>query len=164
MVDYVILGGKTKWFHAVRPDTKFGEPKWKHVLYFNEASLKKFRELQDQGLMNHLKKDDEGYFASLSRKCHRTYKGKLTPQDPPLVVDKDGSPLHDTNVGNGSDVTTKLRIYKFKSKTNPQKMIPAIEWVASRIDNLVPFVDSKDFTDEELATVKGLPEEPAPLF
>lgn len=167
------LSGKTKWFRHTAPD-EWG--KWQHVLYPNPASLEIIRELQAgsenvQGIKNQLKKDDDGYFLRIGRKTEEKFKGQLVGLAPPIVVDG-SKPLPDGGgyapitgpIGNGSDVTTKVEVYKHKIPGSQGKYGTAMRWVSSRIDNLVPYEGKGDFTPSEQEAVGGLEKQPQPNY
>src|SRR5690349_12577378 len=144
--EFVYFKGKTKWFRAENPDTMFDPPRWKHVLYPDEESLKKFRLLQEKGIKNHLKKDDDGYFFNLSRPTFYEAKGRPVALNRPKVMNADGSEFVG-QVGNGSDVTSKCEVRSYKLKTG--KWGCSVRWDSSRIDNLVPYEPKRDFFDGE---------------
>ena len=157
---YVYVQGKVKWFRHVTPDIEYR--KWKHVMYPNPDSLEKVRQLQSEGLKNTLKKenDDEGYYVTWSRPTEKMVRGRLVGFAPPEVFMADGTtPLRNTNVGNGSDVTTKLEVYQHGTPGGGKAV--AARWVSSRIDNLVPFEGNRDFNEQEAKASEGLPEQPA---
>lgn len=165
--EYVFLTGKTKWFRATTPN-QWG--KYAHVLYPNPDSVAKIRELQERGLKNVMGRDeneDNAYRITISRPQSITVRGKPIGMTPPEVLMSDGqTPLKATNVGNGSDVTTKVHIYRYRiPATNPAKYGIAMRWVSSRIDHLVPFESTRDFNEDEKKAVEGLPEQPPqPMF
>lgn len=157
---YIYLKGKGSWFqHLFQLDAEYN--KWNITLHFTPESLDEFRALQ---LKTHLKKDDDGYYAKLSRPASRVYGGKLTPFAPPLVFDKDGLPMKDSSlIGNGSDITVKCEVYQYtppggKAKAN------AIRMESVRIDNLIPYEPKRDYTDAQATAAEGLTDQPAPLF
>ena len=165
-MEFVYLQGKTKWFRHSAPN-KFGS--WSHDLYLDPPSLEKWKELQEgsediQGIKNQLRKDEDGYFVTLRRPVEKQLRtGKKIGFAPPDVFMADGvTPLRDINIGDGSDVTTKLEVYTHFIPGSPNKMGRAIRWLSSKIDNLVPFENkSSEFTKEEQRAVKGLAEQPA---
>lgn len=154
----VFLQGKVKWVHTKRLD-KYG--KWKAVLYPNEESLTKVRELIEEGIQNELNKDDDGYFITFSRlpeKSDRTgRKYSLTPVE---VVDKDGRGF-DGYVGNGSDCTLKLEVYGGKRPGGIGGEYKAARLAGIRVDNLVPYEpDISSDNSRVVGQVKGLREQP----
>lgn len=163
--EYIFLKGKVKWFRHIQPDASFGgTPKWKHQLYIQAEDLPKIKELQAQGVKNHLKKDDDGYYMNFSRVTQiQRRDGKIVGLDPPLVTMAGSDlPLRDTMVGNGSDVTDKIEVYSHGTPGGGKAK--ALRWEGSRIDHLVPFDTRKDYDEGEAKQLKGLPEQPAPLF
>lgn len=166
MADYIFLQGKSKWFKHQTPN-KFGN--WSHDIYLNDESLNKFNVLKEgktgvEGVKNILKKDEDGFFVSISRPTSKVIRGKVQGFAPPQVLGTDNLPLHDILVGNGSDITTKLEYYTYKKPASDIKG-SAIRWVSTRVDNLVPFKTQRDFDDGDEKQVRGLAEQPAqPLF
>lgn len=162
----VYLKGKTKWFWHNKLD-KYN--KWSHRLYPDTDSLEKVRELQTQGVKNTIKKDEDGWYVNLTRSPtikKKTALGETSiAMEPPKVVDKDGQPYMGF-VGHGSDVTTKMYVYEHRTPAPPGSTIPgkakAMRWDASRIDNLVPYEPTRDFTDAEKELVKGLDKQAPP--
>ena len=164
-MDYEYLTGKAKWYRSHAADMKFGDvPKWKHVLYLDQASVEKFRELQLEGVKNHLKKDDDGYFVTIGRPTYiKRQDGSKITLDPPSTFDYAGMPMHNTMVGNGSDVTTKIEVYSHKVP-GTQKRAKAIRWLSTKVHNLVPFSEKNDFNEEQQRMSEGLSDRPEPLF
>jgi hypothetical protein len=161
MVEYIYLQGKAKWFKHQQPN-KFGN--WSHDVYLNEASLAKVKELQEtkgktDGIKNALKEDDDGQFISLSRPQSKTIRGKVVGFAPPEVLGKDGLPLHDMLVGNGSDITTKVEYYTYRKPYGDGRG-SAIRWASTRVDNLVPFKTQRDFDPDQANLVGGLNDAP----
>lgn len=162
MVEYVYFKGKGSWFqHLFQIDSEY-EPQWNVTLHFTPESLDAFRALK---LKTHLKKNDDGYYAKLSRKVRKvTRAGKEIIWEAPKVFDKDGLPLtKETRIGNGSDITVKCEHYQYtppgaKAKEN------AIRLESVRVDNLIPYEPNKDYTKEESKAAEGLTSQPAPLF
>src|SRR5690349_14026382 len=98
----IFLSGKCKHNWLVTPDTKFdAQGKWSIVLYPDAPSLAKIQELKERkggtdGIMNHLKKDEEGYYMTFTRPTQRIFRGIPTAFTPPILLDADNKPL--TNV------------------------------------------------------------------
>ncbi len=155
----VYVSGKAKWVKYKTPDEKF--KKWSHVLYPNAESLEKIRELQSEGMKNQLKKDEDGYYVSLSRPSVKEFKGTIKAFTPPLLFDKDNQPFNDA-VGNGSDITTKLEVYQHATPGGGKAK--AARWVSSRIDNLIPYNADRDLSDYEKESLEGLKDQPEQLF
>lgn len=163
MAEYILLQGKAKWFKAHAPN-KFGN--WSHDLYLTPESLAKVNELKEgkkgvDGIMNHLKKDEDGYYLSLSRPQSKTIRGKVVGFAPPIVFQRDGTtPLVDQLVGNGSDITSKVEYYTYNKARGTGGKGTAIRWFSTKVDNLIPFEMVKDFDDDYTKAAKGLDEAP----
>lgn len=160
---YEYLQGKAKWAKLVTPDTKFGDA-WKVQLYLNDASYQKMLKLKEEGVLNNIYKDEDGYFVNLKRPTSILLKGNR-PQalSPPEIMEADGkTPLRNALIGNGSDITVKLDVYKYRKATDRfgEPTGIAIRLRSVRVDNLVPFEMKRDFTTEQQRTVKGLDEQP----
>lgn len=138
----VYIKGKIKWCKHLRPDPKYD--KWSVVLYVTGEDLDKVRELQGEGIRNALKKDDDGWYVTLSRKTSIETRGKSIPLEPPKVIDRDGNAVTDM-VGNGSDGIAKCILWSF----NPSPGISgkALRWEALRVDNLVKYTPENDYPD-----------------
>jgi hypothetical protein len=167
----VFLTGKCKWAKLTVPDAKFGDPKWSIVLYLNQPSYEQFMELKKApgGVKNVVKKDEDGYYVTLSRPTQRNYKGQIKAFIPPVVLDgrtklEDGSfPPLTEYIGNGSDVTVKCEYYSYlmqATKTTEH----AIRLVSVRVDNLVPYAPKRDDTPERAEASAGMDKQPQPLF
>lgn len=158
--EYIYLKGKVKWFRPRVLDMQFPPPSWKAMHYLDSESKDKIIDLQTKGLKNKLGKDDEGYYINIRRPSFLTVKGAMVPLQPPVVLDKDGNIMDDPQVGNGSDVTTKMEVYSHKTPQGGKSV--AMRWESSRIDNLVPFERKSDFTPGEAKQTAGLVEQEPP--
>lgn len=170
------LQGKCKWLNNHQPD-KFS--KWGVVLYPTEASLEVINKLKEnrtghKGIMNTLKKDDEGYYMTFAKKTEIKKKdGSIQRLTPPELFDgtqklPDGSypPLKNTTlVGNGSDVTIKIEVYHYKDFSGSGEG-SAARWVSARIDNLIPYGGTNDLSPHSSTkdAVAGLGDQPEQLF
>lgn len=160
-MEYVYFKGKGSWFqHLFQLDDEF--QKWHVTLHFIPESLDTFRGLK---LKTHLKKDDDGYYAKLSRPSRKVTKGgKEIVFSPPKIFDKDGLPMDNgTRIGNGSDITVKCELYQYSPPGGKNKE-NAIRLESVRVDNLIPYNPDKDYTKEEAKAAEGLTSQPAPLF
>lgn len=155
--DIVYLSGKAKWVRTQTPD-KYG--KYGLVLYPDEPSLLKIHKMKEEGIKNVLKKDDDGYNMTFSRPQNITVRGSVKGLTPPEVLGKDNLPLREL-VGNGSDVTIKLEYYGGPTPIGGK--YKAARLLAVKVDNLVPF-NQGSYTDEQKELVKGLDEQPEPMF
>ena len=157
---YVYFKGKGAWFqHLFQLDSEYN--KWQIQLHFTPESLDEFRALQ---VKTHLKKDEDGYFARLSRPGSKIMRGVLTPFSPPQIFDKDGKPITEgTHIGNGSDITVKCELYQY---TPPGSKVRAnaIRLESVRVDNLIPYEPNRDYTKEQADAAAGLTSQPPQLF
>lgn len=172
--EYVYLNGKVKWCRPQVPDP-WGN--WKTDLYPTAESLNKFKELKEtktigkdlvQGLKNILKKDEDGEYFTVRRPQQKLIRGKVIGFAPPEILDgtktnPDGShpPLRDVIIGNGSDVTIKLAVYKHR--TPGGGFARACRWESLRVDNLVPFT-KEDRPDDVEKQLRGLEDQPKPTW
>lgn len=155
--EYVFLQGKAMWCRPHMVD-KFGN--WKTGIYLTPESVDIVKGLQVRGLKNVLSLHEDGYYMQFNRPQQKNYGGKVIGLVPPEVLDRDGKPMREILIGNGSDITLKLEVYGFKK-------FPGIaaRWMAVKVDNLVPFVPPKDFTEDEEKATRGLTEQVAqPAF
>lgn len=160
-MDYVYFKGKGSWFrHLFQLDEEY--QRWHITIHFVPQSLDEFKALK---LKTHLKKDDDGYYAKLSRPRKKVTKaGKEIIFDAPQVFDKDGQPWpKDKHIGNGSDITVKCELYQYQPPGGAPKA-NAIRLASVRIDNHVPYEPDRDYTKDEAKGAEGLTDQPAPLF
>lgn len=159
--EYYYLKGKAKW---CRPHTPNPWGDYSMQLYPDAASLDLIRKLKQPlddgtlGLKNVIGMDEEGEYITIKRPIEKNYGGQMKGFAPPEILTSDNLPLRDTNIGNGSDVTAKVLVYKHAipgSKTGGPKG-RAMRWEALRVDNLVPFDGKKDFTTEEEQHIQGI--------
>lgn len=150
----IYLQGKAKWVQVHQPD-KFN--KYGLVFYPDEKSLETLRDLQAEGLLNRMKKDDDGYFMRIGSPASKEIKGKVRGFAPPELIGPDGLPLREVAVGNGSDVTLKVEQYQYPTPTGGTGI--AIRLKAIRVDNLIPF-ERSSFSEEAAKQVDGLAERP----
>jgi hypothetical protein len=156
-VEYIYLTGKAKWFKHQTPN-KFGD--YSHDIYLNDESLLKVEELKKgkgnvEGIKNSIKRDDDGSYISLRRPQSKTIRGKVVGFTPPEILGRDGLPLHDILIGNGSDITTKCEFYTYK-KPFGEGRGSAVRWASTRVDNLVPFSTQRDFDADQAKAIQGL--------
>lgn len=155
----IFLRGTLKWVKHLQPDFQFDPGgKWSTVIYLVGDDLEKFRELQAQGIKNTLRKDEDGWFTTLSRKCSYQVRGRHVGREPPKVFQtKDGQniPLTDP-VGNGSSGTAKCILW-----STPNFPGKNIRWEELRIDTLIPYTASTAYPDggESLTNFEDKPPE-----
>lgn len=162
---YLVLQGKTKWFRYDKPNEW---DKWAHVLYPDPDSLKKIQELmvsdnEFQAIKNTLKKDDDGYYLTISRPIRIRRKGREEAMNPPYVFERDGTTPFVGLVGNQSDITTKIEVYDY-AVPGMKARGRAIRWFSSKIDNLVPYEGTRDNTKDQVSAsrlLNSLPQQPA---
>lgn len=160
--EFVFVQGKGSWIKTQIPN-KFG--KWAVTLHPTASSLEVIKKLKEEGIKNELKKDEDGYYMTFNRPVSKEFRGKIQGFQPPRVLDgskklEDGShPPLDALVGNGSDVTLKLEVYKHKTPSGGEAK--AARLLSIRVDNLVPFIPAKDFDEDDMRAVNGLEDQPA---
>jgi hypothetical protein len=155
----VYIKGKLSWVKTHIPD-EWG--KWKCTVHPDAEGLEKIRELQGQGIKNVLKKDDDGYKTSFSRPTQKMIKGKVQGLAPVEVLKKDGTPLVECLIGNGSDGVVKLEVYEHGTPGGGKAKAARLQ--AIRVDNLIPFTVDKSFDNKQKETVEGLMEQPEMIF
>lgn len=154
----VFVSGKVK-FAMLHELSQFN--KYSIVLYPDEESMKKVNELKTKGIKNEIKKDDDGYFIGFHRAPFiETKDGRNIPLGPPLVLNKEGG--QDTAlVGKGSDVIIQLDTY---GGSGAKGKYMAARLTAVRIINLVPYGGQGEFPPGIERQVRGLAEQPIPLW
>lgn len=145
---FITFQGKGKW---VKPYVPSQFDKWSLDLYMPKEEVERFKELK---VMNHLKRDDDGDYVTFSRPTSKTFKGKLEGLSPPLVTDKDGMPMINVPIGNGSDLTVTLELYPYQPPGKDQPKKNAIRLFAIRVDELVPFANDSFSTSEQAAAAE----------
>lgn len=149
----IFVKGKFKYMKHLRPDPKYPD-KWATLIYPDEDGLEKIKALKKQGIMNHLKMDDDGWYMNFSRPIERQWGGKKEAMTAPRVVYKDTDEPVEIMVGNGSDGTLHLEVYSFPDKQRPGFFKKAARWKGAEIDNLVRYNPNPDYSEEELAEQK----------
>lgn len=157
--------GKIKWARGLKVADKFG--KWGAPFWpANNETLELIREWQGRGLKNVIKKDEDGYYVRFGRKVQRDFRGRPSvPNTAPVVTAEDGETLLDpATVGNGSDVTMKVRLYEHPTPSGSVAI--AAELMGVRVDNRIPFEASKDFepSSPEGYQVRDLNTAPRPTW
>lgn len=149
----LLISGKLSWHNLSIPTT---EGEWKCTIYPNADGLIEINKLKEEGLLNGLRKDDEGYNMTFKRVQKKKIKGNEVTFTAPVVVDKDGKPLDGMGLGHGSDCTIKLQVYRYNKPGMTGVKGTAARLEAVRIDNLVPFKPRTEFTTEQAFQLKGL--------
>jgi len=152
--EYQYWSGKVTWCNVDRVDN-FG--RYSICFYPDTKAYNEIMKLKQEGLMNQVKKDDDGYFINISRPTEFIQKttGKHVSIPAPLLLDKDGkTPMSGTAVGKGSDVTVKVEIRQYKT---PQKRdAVAVRLESVRVDNLIPFEPARDFPPVQAKQAEGM--------
>lgn len=144
--EYEYISGKARWAKFFVP-SKFN--KYAVDINLDNASLGKVLELKKRGIKNKIKKDEDGYWITLSSPSRIDTRTGPKVMQPPTVVNKDGSPWDPKiGIGNGSDVICKVWIRSYK---NPSTQTPetAIRLYGVKIENHVPFNPKSDFEDDK---------------
>lgn len=143
----VLFTGEAKYAKFKQPD-KFD--KWSTRLYVDQTEVDKFLELR---VKNELKKDEKGYYFTLSRPLFIKRKaGGQIPMAPPLVVDKNEMFI-DALVGDGSKITCKCDYYGGEFQGMPWR---AIRLKAVMVHELIPYTPSQASPDFK-ENIAGLP-------
>jgi archaellin len=135
---YEYVEGKAMWANVSTPNTKFEPHKYGIVVLTDEDTATK---LEGIGLSRVRTRDgqakyDEPAF-SFSRKVEK-YDGTTNPA--PKLVDVEGTSL-DVNVGNGSEVTVKIKPYTGKYGT-------FAELIAVKVTDLVEYSEASSDNEE----------------
>lgn len=141
--DFFYFTGTVEWAKVHKPDEKYDV--YTLDLYLDDASLKLFK---DSGLQLELRDNktdaDKGKYVKFRRPVSKKLKDELVRMGPPTVLindDKAGYIPFTDNIGNGSKVTVKVRVYDtMKGKGHE------LDTVA--IENLIPYVQSGTFTPD----------------
>jgi hypothetical protein len=159
--EYVYIRGKLSWVR-----TKAANPwgKWCVTIHpLPGEDLEKVRELTAEGVKNVVKKDDDGYFVTYSRPQELTDKlGRKRGLAPVEVMDKEGK-VFEENIGNGSDGTIKLEVYRHRTPGGGEAK--AARLMAIRVDNHIPYEPNRDMQKDQQLAVQGLQfSKPQPTF
>lgn len=161
--EWHFFSGKAKWARLITPDLEYKN--WNVTLYLNDDSYKRFMELKEKkgnvnGILNEIKKDEDGYSVMLKRDIEK-WGTQLTP---PEIMDAEGKPWKGELIGNGSDLTVKVECYRYEKHPRGRgEYGRAIRLAAVRVDNLIPF-ERREMTGTQLQQIKGLDEQPKQLF
>lgn len=149
--DYIYIRGKLSW---CRTNTVNPWGKYTCTVHPISEDMPLVYKMQEEGVKNSIKKDDDGYFITYSRPSEKTDRlGRKFGLAPVQVMDKDGKEFHE-NIGNGSDGTVKLEVYRHKTPGGGEAK--AARLMAIRVDNHVPYEANRDMQkDQEMAT-RGL--------
>lgn len=164
-VEWVYFKGKGSWFKNLQQgDHEYKN--WNVKLHFTPESYQDFMKLKDKkgeadGILNEVKKDDDGYFHVFKRPFFKDFGQGPEPLLPPEIIDADGNIWKkDDFIGNGSDITIKCELYSYKNRMS-KRPGRAIRLVSVKVDNLVPF-SKDDLRPAEKKMLEGLAEQPKP--
>ena len=136
---YEYVKGKSMYAKVSTPNTKFSPHKYEISVLTDEDTCSKLEKIglsQVRTRDGKLKYDEPAF--KFSRYVER-YDGTVNPA--PKLVDEDGNDL-DINVGNGSEVTVKIKPYTGKHGV-------FAELIAVKVTNLVdytePSLDNEEF-------------------
>lgn len=136
--EYVYLSGKGRWVKLFTPS------QWnKYSLELNpdNPSLSIILDLKKRGIRNTIKKDDEGYWISLSRPSEISVKGQKRAMEPPAVTDNSDPPNpwnKDKAIGNGSDIVCKVHVREYTVPLTGNKGL-ALRLEAVKVVTLAPY-------------------------
>jgi hypothetical protein len=153
----VFLSGKTKFANFHQPD-RFGY--WSVNLYLDDASKVEWAKLKQEGILNRLRKDEDGEFVTLRCPVEKKIRGVMTKMQPISLI-KDGIPYLGM-IGNGSDVTCMITVYNYRKPITQEQGI-AIRLGAVRIHNLVE-PNIKQFPPEGQKAAAALTALPDPIW
>ena len=155
--EYDFLSGKTgRWTHLFVPSAY---SKYKLDLNLDTESLGKALDLKKRGIKNTISNKDGEYWITLSSPVSIDTKAGPRTIEPPAVINTDGSQWDPkVGIGEGSDVTCKVWIRKYKNPNNKKDEI-ALRLYGVKVDNLIPFDPRTDFEDsKKRIQIEGLKE------
>ena len=135
---YEYIEGKAMWANVSTPNTRFGDPKYQITVLTDADTASK---LEAQGLSQVRDRSGQPKYEepafSFSRKVER-HDGTTNPA--PKLVDEDGNAL-DVSLGNGSEVTVKIKPYTGKYGT-------FAELIAVKVTNLIEYTEPSSDNEE----------------
>lgn len=153
----VFWSGKVSWVKAREID-RFG--RYGCVFHPNSDAYNEIMVLKQEGLMNGIKKDDDGYYLNVSRPPSVNVKGgKVISLGPIELLSEDGKTPYHGEIGNGTDATLKVEIRRYNKPTGGPGV--SIRLQSIRLDHLIP-ITSDDFPPARKKAVSGLDTAPRP--
>lgn len=165
MNETVYIDGIFSWCRVVNPET-FTDPVsgkveryWSVTIHPTPESLELIRDLQARGIMNKMKKNDDGYYIKFKRPTERRKRdGGLIPFEKPAVYNTDKQLIDGLKVGNGTAGTLKLEVY---GGDKPRK------YLAARLDSimvksLVEYDPNRDLSEFDRTRAEGFEDRPNP--
>lgn len=155
----VFIDGILSWCRVVSPEEYEGDRFWSCTIHPTPESLEKVRDLQARGIMNKMKKDEDGYYIKFKRPTERRKRdGGLIPFEPPKVYNSEKQIIDGLRVGNGSAGTLKLEVY---GGDKPRRYLAA-RLDSIMISSLVDYDPNKDLSDEDRKRAEGFEDRPQP--
>jgi hypothetical protein len=136
MFEYV--KGKAMWANITSPNTRFQPHKYGLTVLTDQETADKLESLglsQVRARTGELKYEEPAF--TFSRRAERN---DGTSNDAPKLLDSDGNAL-DSLVGNGSEVTVKIKPYKNNYGS-------FAELIAVKVDNLVEYAEADSDNEE----------------
>lgn len=128
VVQITYLSGVAKWCKHKIPHKDYNC--YTVDVYLDDKSWDKFN---GTGSQLKVREDDEGgKFVTFKRVHSKLVKDTVRIYGPPAVVDPEGNDISEQNIGNGSEVTIKIRTYDTQKGKGT-------EWEKLRVDTLVPY-------------------------
>lgn len=156
----VFIDGVFSWARLVTPEEFEGERFWSITVHPTNESLEKVRELQARGIMNKMKKNDDGYYVRFKRNCFGKKKGVPFAMEPPKVFNKEKQLIDGMKVGNGTSGTIKLDCY---GGDKPRKYFAA-RLDSIMVDELKEWQEDKDLSAVDRSRAEGLEERPSNVW
>lgn len=147
----VFWSGKVSFVNSATPD-KFGRYGCK--FHPNTSAYTEIMKLKQEGIMNVVKKDDDGYYINISRPSQMVSKsGRVVALAAVELYDADGKTPYHGEIGNGSDATLKVEVRRYKNPMGREGV--AIRLVSIRLDNVIP-ITADDFPPARKKIQEGL--------
>lgn len=137
--DIYMFRGVANWAKVRKPDPKFDV--YTLDLHLDEESLELYK---SSGLQLELRPNDkDGPYIKLRRPTTKKIKGELVDMGPPTLLIKRGDEYNpfDDNIGNGSVVLVKVRVYDTQRGKGHELDTVAVE-------TLVPYESGETFTPD----------------
>ncbi len=158
--EYVLIDGTLSWARLIVPEEYEGDKFWSITIHPNSDSLEKVRDLQARGIMNKMKKDDDGYFIKFKRPLFKKTKTGIIPFQPPVCFNKEKELIDGGKIGNGSTGSLKLECY---GADKPRR------YFAARLDSimvydLIEYVPQRDLQPADRSAAEGHREGAEPIW
>lgn len=168
--EYVKVKGIFSWAKLVVPEEFEENGKieryWSITIHPDSDGLEVVRDLQARGIMNKMKKDDDGYYIKFKRPVVKTKRntGETIPFEKPgcFILGMDGKPvpMDGVKVGNGTTGEIKLECY---GGDKPRR------YFAARLDsvlvsNLVEYDYNKELKDSDRKAAETLTDGTEPVW